>query len=141
MVADERLTSALEVDSTAVELSAVLHGGSRQELDDELRSLLAIGKPNVTYMNDAWPTIYENVDRVPDLPFWKFYSQFVTRPFPDEAIDLVVRYMANTPARRATSSARASAGPCGTLRPVGRRSRIVTRCSTTSRARPGTPPR
>jgi hypothetical protein len=85
------------VDSTAVELSAVLHGGSRDELDAELRSLLAIGKPEVTYMNDAWPTIYKNVDRAPDLPFWKFYSQFVTRPFPDEAIDLVVRFMANTP--------------------------------------------
>ena len=83
--------------STAVELSAVLHGGSRQELDDGLRSLLAIGKPDVTYMNDAWPTIYQYVDRAPDLPFWKFYSQFVKRPFPDEAIELVVRYMANTP--------------------------------------------
>ena len=96
-VADERLTSALEADSSAVELSAVLHGGSRQELDDGLRSMLAIGTPDVTYMNDAWPTIYEHVDRAPDLPFWKFYSQFVTRPFPDEAIELVVRYMANTP--------------------------------------------
>jgi FAD/FMN-containing dehydrogenase len=96
-VADERLTSALEVDSTAVELSAVLHGGSRQELDDELRSLLAIGEPDVTYMNDPWPTIYQHVDRAPDLPFWKFYSLFVTRPFPDEAIDPVVRCMASTP--------------------------------------------
>jgi FAD/FMN-containing dehydrogenase len=96
-VADERLTSALEVDSTAIELSAVLHGGSRQELDEQLRSLLAIGKPDLTYMNDAWPTIYQHVDRAPDLPFWKFYSQFVTSPFPDEAIDLIVHYMANTP--------------------------------------------
>lgn len=95
--ADERLTSALEVDSTAIELSAVLHGGSRQELDDELSSLMAIGRPEVIYMSDAWPTIYKDVDRAPDLPFWKFYSQFVSRPFPDEAIDLVVRYMANTP--------------------------------------------
>jgi len=96
-VADERLTSALEVDSTAIELSAVLHGGSRQELDEQLRSLLAIGKPDLTYMNDAWPSIYQHVDRAPDLPFWKFYSQFVTSPFPDEAIDLIVHYMANTP--------------------------------------------
>jgi hypothetical protein len=96
-VADERLTSALEIDSSAIELSAVVHGGSRDELDAELRSLLAIGKPEVTYMNDPWPTIYKNVDRAPDLPFSKFYSQFVTRPFPDEAIDLVVRFMANTP--------------------------------------------
>ena len=96
-VADERLTSALEVDSTAIELSAVLHGGSRQELDEQLRSLLAIGKPDLTYMNDAWPSIYQHVDRAPDLPFWKFYSQFVTSPFLDQAIDLIVHYMANTP--------------------------------------------
>src|SRR5271167_4680442 len=37
-VADERLTSALEADSAAVELSAVLHGGSRQELDEDRKS-------------------------------------------------------------------------------------------------------
>src|SRR3984885_11720012 len=42
-VADERLTSALEVNATTVELSALLHGGSRQELDEGLCSLLAIG--------------------------------------------------------------------------------------------------
>lgn len=96
-VADERLTSALEAGSDAVELSAVLHGGSREELEAELHSLLAIGKPEVTYTNEPWPTIYGNIDRAADLPFWKFYSQFVTRPFPDEAIDLVVRFMANAP--------------------------------------------
>ena len=96
-VADERLTSAIEVNGAAIELSAVLHGGSRQELEDGLRSLLAIGAPDVTYRNEAWPAIYENVDRAPDLPFWKFYSQFVKRPFPDEAIELVVRYMADAP--------------------------------------------
>jgi FAD/FMN-containing dehydrogenase len=62
-VAGERLTSALEVNSTAVEVSAVLHGGSRQEMEDGLRSLLAIGTPDVTYMNDAWPTIYRHADR------------------------------------------------------------------------------
>jgi hypothetical protein len=96
-VADDRLTSAIEVNSTVIELSALLHGGTRQELDDGLRSLLAIGKPDVTYMNDAWPTIYRHADRAPDLPFWKFYSQFVKRPFPDEAIEIVVRYMAEAP--------------------------------------------
>lgn len=96
-IADERLTSALEVNSEVAELTAVLHGGSRQMLEDELGSLLAIGTPEVTIMEGAWPTLYGNADRGPDLPFWKFYSQFVTRPFPDEAIDLVVRFMANTP--------------------------------------------
>jgi len=97
-VADERLTSALEADSTAVELSALLHGGSRQELEDQLRSLLTIGSPEVTVTEGAWPTVYGDVDRGPnDVALWKFYSQFVTRPFPDEAIDLIVRFMDNTP--------------------------------------------
>lgn len=96
-VADKRLTSSLEVDATAVELSALLYGGSRHELDEQLGSLLAIGQPDLTYMNDGWPAIYHHVDRAPDMPFSKFYSQFVTRPFPDEAVDLIVHYMANTP--------------------------------------------
>jgi FAD/FMN-containing dehydrogenase len=96
-VADVRLTSALEADSTHFELTALMHGGSRQKLEDELRSLLAIGKPEVTFMEGYWPDLYENADRAPDLPFWKFYSQFVTQPFPDEAIDLVVHFMADTP--------------------------------------------
>ena len=96
-IADENLTSALEANSTAVELTAVLHGGSREKLEDELRWLLAIGKPEVTFMEGAWPTLYENADRGPDVPFWKFYSQFVTQPFPDEAIDLVVRFMGDSP--------------------------------------------
>ncbi|TJZ74359.1 FAD-binding oxidoreductase [Rhodococcus oryzae] len=97
-VADERLTSTLEVDSSAVELSALLYDGSRRELTDQLRSLLAIGDPEVTVTEDAWPTVYGGVDRGPDdVANWKFYSHFVTRPFPDEAIDLVVRYMADPP--------------------------------------------
>lgn len=118
-VADHRLTSALEVDSTAIELSAVLHGGSRQELDDGLRSLLAIGEPEVTYMNDAWPTIYQSVDRAPDLPFWKFYSQFVKTPFPDEAIDLICHYMANTPSPPSNFYLSSFGGTVGNTPPGG----------------------
>ena len=96
-VADERLSSALEADSTHFELTALMHGGSRKVLEDELGSLLAIGEPEVTLMEGFWPDLYVNADRGPDVPFWKFYSQFVTRPFPDEAIDLVLRYVANAP--------------------------------------------
>lgn len=96
-VADERLSSALEADSTHFELTALMHGGSRREQEDELASLLEIGEPEVTYMEGSWPDLYANADRGPDLPFWKFYSHFVTQPFPDEAIDLILQYMANTP--------------------------------------------
>ena len=31
------------------------------------------------------------------MPYWKYYSQLITQPFPDEAIELVLQYMANTP--------------------------------------------
>lgn len=96
-VADERLTSALEASSSAIEVTAVLHSGTRVELDEALASLLAIGNPDVTNLNDAWPILFAHADRAPDLPFWKFYSQFVTTPFPEEAIDTICRYMANTP--------------------------------------------
>ncbi|MFE3293007.1 FAD-binding oxidoreductase [Rhodococcus sp. NPDC059234] len=97
-VADERLTSALEVDAGAVELTALLHGGTRRLLVDELSTLLAIGAPEVTFVDGAWPAVYGSVDRGPqDVAFWKFHSQFVTRSFPDEAIDLVLRRMGDAP--------------------------------------------
>lgn len=97
-IADERLTSALEIDATAVELSALQHRGTRRQLLDDLGPLLAIGSPDLTFFEGAWPTVYRNVDRGPnDVALWKFYSQFVTRPFPDDAIEMIVRYMSNTP--------------------------------------------
>src|ERR1700756_3983494 len=49
-------------------------------------------------MNGAWPNHLQTRGQGPDdVPFWKFYSPFVSRPFPEEAIDLVIRYMANAP--------------------------------------------
>ncbi len=96
-VADERLSSALEADSTHFELTALMHGASRAEIEDGLRSVLSIDDPEVTYHEGPWPDLFANADRGPDLPFWKFYSQFITEPFPDEAIDTVLHYLANTP--------------------------------------------
>ncbi len=97
-IAHENLTSALEVDASAVELSALRHGGTRQQLLDELAPLLAIGNPALTFLEGPWPTVYRSVDRGPtDVKLWKFYSHFVTRPFPDDAIEMIVRTMADTP--------------------------------------------
>jgi len=95
--ADPHITSALEVNADAIELTALLHGGPPLNLEEELGSLLAIGNPEVAATHGDWPTLYGDVDRGPELPYWKFYSQFVKQPFPDEAIDLVVQYMANAP--------------------------------------------
>ncbi len=60
--------------------------------------MLAIGNPELTFLEGAWPTVYRNVDRGPtDVRLWKFYSQFVSRPFPADAIDMIVDFMANAP--------------------------------------------
>jgi FAD/FMN-containing dehydrogenase len=97
-VADDRLTSALEVGSAGTELTALLHGGSRDEAENELRSLLEIGAPDVTVNEGSWPAMYADADRAPrDVENWKFFSEFVKRPFPDEAIDAICHFMANTP--------------------------------------------
>lgn len=96
-VADDRLTSEIEANGGAIELTAVLHGGTRAELDEALASMLAIGAPDVTNLNDAWPILFDQADRAPDLPYWKFYSQFSKEPFPDVAIDLICQFMASTP--------------------------------------------
>jgi FAD/FMN-containing dehydrogenase len=136
-VADERLTSALEIDSSAIELSAVMHGGSRDELDAELTSLLAMGKPDVTYMNDSWPTIYQNVDRAPDSRSGSSTPSSSLARSPTRRSTWSSASWRTHPPRRATSSARVSAGLCVTLRQADRRSRTVTRCSTVSLARHG----
>lgn len=96
-VADERLSSAVESDGTHFELTAVMHGASRDEAEAGLASVLAIGDPEVTFLEGSWPDLYASADRGPDLPYWKFHSQFITEPFPDTAIDTVLHYLANCP--------------------------------------------
>jgi berberine-like enzyme len=42
--------------------------------------------------------MYADADRAPsDVQNWKFFSEFVKRPFPDEAIDAICHFMGNTP--------------------------------------------
>ena len=97
-VADERLSSALEIDESGAALSAVWYDGTRTDITAALGPLLAIGSPEVTITEDAWPAVYADVDKAPGgINNWKFYSQFVKQPFPDEAIELICKYMANSP--------------------------------------------
>src|SRR5262249_57906125 len=64
----------------------------------DVAPLLEIGSPDVTVTADAWPAVYADVDKAPqDVDNWKFFSQFVKRPFPDDAIDLICKFMANSP--------------------------------------------
>jgi FAD/FMN-containing dehydrogenase len=78
---------------------SVWYGGTRADITAALAPLLATGSPDVTITEGAWPAVYTDVDKAAhDVANWKFLSQFVKRPFPDEAIDLICRYMANSPA-------------------------------------------
>jgi len=97
-VADQRLTSAVEIYASGPTLSALWYGGTREDISAALGPLLAIGSPEVTITEESWPTIYTDVDKAPqDVYNWKFFSQFVKRPFPDEAIDLICQFTANSP--------------------------------------------
>lgn len=97
-VADERLSSALEIGSDGVALSAVWYGGVAADLESALAPLMRIGAPEVSIVEDAWPTIYTDVDKAPpDVANWEFFSQFMKRPLPDEAIDAICAFMAKTP--------------------------------------------
>ncbi len=97
-VADERLSSALEIGTEGVALAAVWFGGTATELAAALAPLLAVGRPEVSALEGDWPTIYADVDKAPGgLANWKFFSQFVKRPLPDEAIEIICRFMADAP--------------------------------------------
>jgi len=97
-VADERLSSALEIYQDGTTLAALWYGGTRADITEALRPLLAIGAPEVVVTEDSWPAVYADVDQAPqDVHNWKFFSQFVKHPFADDAIDLICKFMANPP--------------------------------------------
>jgi FAD/FMN-containing dehydrogenase len=97
-VADECLTSAIEIYASGPALSAVWYGGDREDITSALGPLLGIGSPEVTVTEESWPAVYADVDKAPrDVDNWKFFSQFVKRPFPDDAIDLICQFITNAP--------------------------------------------
>jgi FAD/FMN-containing dehydrogenase len=96
-VADERLTSAIAILGSGPTLSAIWYGGTREDITGALAPLLEIGSPEVTVTEDSWPGVYADVDKAENVDNSKFFSQFIKRPFPDDAIDLICKFMANTP--------------------------------------------
>jgi FAD/FMN-containing dehydrogenase len=99
-VADQRLTSAVEINAGGPALSALWYGGTRQDITDALGPLLDIGSPEVTISEEPWPRIYGGVDDAEKIDNSKFFSQFVKRPFPDDAIDLIRKFVAKAPSPR-----------------------------------------
>lgn len=97
--ADERMTSQLEISRGEIKLIAVLAGGSEAEAALVLEPVLAVGDPAVSMLDGDWADIYAGfqVPNDDEAANWKFLSQFVSEPLPDEAVDLIGSFLAAAP--------------------------------------------
>jgi FAD/FMN-containing dehydrogenase len=95
---DRRLTSVLEVDPSSFQLFAVLESGTAAEARRLLRPVLGIGNPKVSVESKSWPEVFAGFNSGPrQYDNWKFFSQFVSKPFPARAIEIVHRHMERAP--------------------------------------------
>ncbi|MDT5363698.1 MAG: hypothetical protein QOC69_5460 [Mycobacterium sp.] len=97
--ADNRLTSQLEMLREKITLIAVLASGSEAEATGLLAPILSIGSPDVSTTSASWSDTYTAFQIPPaeEAANWKFFSQFVSDPFPARAIGLVCEYMSKAP--------------------------------------------
>ena len=97
--ADHRLTSQLEIRRDEIAMISVLASGSEAEALGMLAPILAVGTPRVKATDAAWADIFADfqipLDEEPAN--WKFLSQFMTDPFPAEALQLIGAYMSAAP--------------------------------------------
>jgi FAD/FMN-containing dehydrogenase len=96
---DNRLTTQLEIGRTAFQLVGVLAAGSAVQAAQLLAPILSVGTPEVSMTDANWAETYAGF-QIPtaDEPVnWKFTSQFISEPFPAEAIDLIVTFMSKAP--------------------------------------------
>jgi FAD/FMN-containing dehydrogenase len=97
--ADNRLTSQLEIHRDEIKLIGVLAGGSDTEAVQMLAPILSVGEPEVAVTDAGWADTYAGfqipIDEEPAN--WKYHSQFISEPFPPEAIGLVASLMAKAP--------------------------------------------
>lgn len=96
---DERLTSQLEISRNDVTLIGVLGDGSESEARQLLAPILAVGDPVVSVTDAGWADTYAafQIPKDDEPSNWKFMSQFITNPFPAEAIDVIASFMAAAP--------------------------------------------
>jgi FAD/FMN-containing dehydrogenase len=99
---DRRLSSVLSNGRGGTELSAILQSGPPEEATELLAPVLSAGRPDVSAESGSWVDIFLGLQPPPDSPVeqaknWKFNSQFISTPFPAEAIDLVAEYSAAAP--------------------------------------------
>jgi FAD/FMN-containing dehydrogenase len=96
---DSRLTSQLEISHEEIVLLGVLASGSQAEATQLLAPILSVGSPNVSMSDGNWADTYAGF-QIPmrdEAANWKFFSQFISEPFPVEAINLVCSFMSKAP--------------------------------------------
>ena len=96
---DNRLTSQLEILRDAIQLIGVLASGSEAEATQLLAPMLSVGSPDVATKSAGWADTYAGFQIPPseEAANWKFFSQFISEPFPAEAIEVICSFMANAP--------------------------------------------
>lgn len=96
---DNRLTSQLEISREEIVLLGVLASGSEAEATQMLAPVLSVGNPDVSTANASWADTYAGfqIPMPQEAANWKFSSQFVSDPFPVEAISLVGSFMSKAP--------------------------------------------
>jgi FAD/FMN-containing dehydrogenase len=96
---DDRLTSQLEIARDEFVLSGVLASGSEAEARQLLEPVLSVGAPEVVVREASWVDTYTAfqipIDEEPAN--WKFSSQFVSEPFPAEAIGVISTFLSTAP--------------------------------------------
>ena len=118
---DNRLTSQLEISPDGVQLVGTLAGGSADEATRLLASILSVGEPTVSMTDANWVDTYTGI-QIPtaDEPVnWKFNSQFIYEPYPAEAINLIVAFMAKAPTPKCNYFTNAFGGAVTGSEPAG----------------------
>lgn len=118
---DHRLTSQLEIRQGDITLVGALAPGSEDEARQLLDSILSVGAPDITTQDASWADIYTGfqipLDEEPAN--WKFLSQFMTEPFPADAIDVIGEFMSRAPTPDCNYFTNAFGGAVATSEPTG----------------------
>jgi FAD/FMN-containing dehydrogenase len=119
--ADSRLTSQLEIHRDETQLIAVLAGGSEAEALQTLAPILSVGRPVVAVKDANWADIYASFQIAPadEAANWKFLSQFISEPFPPEAVNVIRSFMSKAPTSDCNYFTNAFGGAVKTSEPAG----------------------
>jgi hypothetical protein len=96
---DNRLGTQLEIHRDQIQGFGVLPNGSEAEARRLMAPLLSVGEPDVKVQVGTWGDIYAGFQIPTNMEpaNWKFFSQFATQPFPQEAIGRIASFMGNAP--------------------------------------------